>query len=195
MALVTDQNHDSQKWEVLYRFADTTVRMNDLMVIFNRFSHKCLDVPALSPNAGIGIQQFTYNGGANQLWGAETSSPTRLRPAHTPGMALDVNDPFGTSPTTNPADLATRYKVVQNPLPLDTLGMPVYTPSQFWDIAAISAAGGDFRISTRAFAVPGELVLDVVGGTRSDGGAIQVFSSHGGPNQIWEIWVSELFPG
>jgi hypothetical protein len=44
--LSADQTRTIQKWEVLYQLNLQTLDTTDIMVIFNKHSHKCLDVQA-----------------------------------------------------------------------------------------------------------------------------------------------------
>ena len=183
------QDKESQRWEILYQLNLQTVDANDIVVIFSKHSHKCLDVPGSTSN-DVDIQQYTYNGGRNQFWSVGTTAfPTVMMPAHAV-RALDLKDPSSSDPSV-PA--GARLQVVQR--------APSGENRQKWGIHR--RPDGDFMIDNaidpysvfvgqRGTVFLGA-VLDVVNGTKNDGDSIQLYTPHGGPNQIWEIWVSEPF--
>jgi hypothetical protein len=189
------QNKDSQWWEILYQLNLQTLGNTDIMVIFSKHSHKCLDVPGLTLN-DADIQQFTYNGGRNQFWSLAPASaqlfprPSRpvwmILPVHASGLrALDLKEPLFRQVVQRTISSVNRQAWTIFHYPPLYPGFPV--SSDFMIDNAISLFS-QYQGSTSG------LVLDVVNGTTNDGDTIQIHAPHFGPNQLWEIWVSEAYP-
>ena len=135
-------------------------------------------------NTDIGIQQFTYNGGANQFWRITNGV---ISPMHVPGMGLTLRDPRGLNSSIPAVE---RMRVVQRPVPRQP------DNSQLWFIVLMPGRSSDFMINTamsRMSRSGGGLVLDVVGGDSNDGTSIQAYATNFQANQLWEIWVREPF--
>ena len=191
--LGTFQNKDSQRWEILYQLNLQTLGSDDIIVVFNKNSHKCLDVPGSTLNDSD-VQQFTYNGGRNQFWSLAPASfpPLQNRPArmilpvHASGLrALDLKEPSFRQVVQRPVSGVNRqaWSIFARP------GFPV--PDDFM---IDNAVGPFFQHSLPGGTATGGSVLDVVNGTKNNGDAIQIFPPHFGPGQLWEIWVSEAYP-
>jgi Ricin-type beta-trefoil lectin domain-like/Abnormal spindle-like microcephaly-assoc'd, ASPM-SPD-2-Hydin len=135
------------------------------------FSYLTLDVPGGSLLDNVLIQQFVWNGEANQQW-----------------LVTDVGEGFCTivSVATGKAlDIPGGLSIAQ--LPVQQFGLHG-GPNQQWRFVTLPAVNGPtvFRpevhqILNRATG----MALDVPGGSQSSGLTIQQFPPHSGWNQTW----------
>jgi len=158
----------TQRWEVFYQYA---LGPSAVGPIFNKNSHKCLDVPNADTGDDILIQQHIYNGGDNQKWVFAFSNvgvPATIRSLHS-SKPLALKPLPGENP-----------RVVQRGTP----------PTQNWALY-VPTAGSDFWFiaSQEIWSGIGGPVMDVIWGSRDDGAQIQAHDRHGGDNQLWELWV------
>ena len=147
--------------------------MTLIVKIINVGSGKVLDVPDSSPNAGVQIQQFHDNGGANQHWGLlpDPSGAYKIFSVAHSNLYLDVRDA-----------LTTNHAVVQQ-------YTNVQANNQLWIFAITLPINGVFSISP---ANAPNKVMDVTGGSKSDNALIQLFDPNGGANQMWQLVVIDL---
>jgi hypothetical protein len=142
--------------------------------IVNRRSAKVLDVPGFATKDGIGVQQYDYNGGANQQWQLFPVDNTDgnyyvIKNRHS-GKVLDVAG----------ASAADQAKVQQFKFHGGA--------NQQWRLA--TTAGGLFPLGGSYFKIVNrhsEKVLDIPGGSADSQVPLQQFEDHGGQNQQWLV--------
>jgi hypothetical protein len=149
--------------------------MTLIVKIINVGSGKVLDVPGSSPNAGVQIQQFHDNNGANQHWGLlpDPSGAYKIFSVAHSNLYLEVRG----------ASTANHAVVQQN--------TNVQANNQLWSFFFTGlGSNGVFTISPVNTA--SNKVMDVTGGSKSDNALIQLFDPNGGTNQMWQLVVIDL---
>jgi hypothetical protein len=135
-------------------------------VIVNCASGKCLDDPAFSHDPGTLIQQWTYNGGANQVWNiVEVSYGIYYIQNAASGLVLDVPN-FATGD---------EVKIPQWPFNGGA--------NQLWYFF--------YDDATETYTIANlnsDKVLDIYNFSLNDGTVLQQFTFNGGDNQRWFIY-------
>ncbi len=149
--------------------------------IINNNSGKVLDIPFGSPDGGIGVQQYTYNGGKNQLWNLvrcsdqpyfQIVSVATQKVLGVAGAALEDQAPVCQfTPADNPLQAGQAWR-------LDLVGLAT-------DFAQSAGDGGQLAFAFKIVAVHSWKVLDVPGFSTADQTFIQQYSPNGGSNQTW----------
>ncbi len=136
---------------------------NGTYTVTNETSGLVLDDPGFSRQAGMKIQQYASNGGANQKW----------RFVFNGSGFYTIQNASSNLFLTNPGGSSAAGVLVEQ----DAAG---HGDSQLW---SLSPAGSGFVIHNKG----GGTVLDDPGLSRSSGTRVQMYPQNGGANQTWLI--------
>jgi len=149
--------------------------MTLIVKIINVGSGKVLDVPGSSLKAGVQIQQFHNNDGANQHWGLLPDPSTGAYKIFSvaSGLYLDVRG----------ASTANHAAVQQN--------TNIQANSQLW-LFLFTGLGTNGVFTISPLNTASNKVIDVTAGSKSDNALIQLFDPNDGANQMWQLVVIDL---
>jgi hypothetical protein len=138
----------------------TTGSFSGYYQLIARNSNKAMDVAWASASNGAKVQQWSYQGKANQQWSFQSTGDGYYKiVARHSGKALTVSS---TSASTQQSDYLSR-------------------DNQKWKVESVGS--GYYKISSKADG----RALDVHKSYTHDGAVVQVWSYYGGNNQLWRL--------